>query len=524
MIERLRNVLPAMLGLTCARVGLIATTYGSYTSTDENVLTDGATLIALGVLVLCLIFFGICNGRLSEKAVDRIQIVSIALESAFAFGMWWALAIAPEQFELIFGLSIAGTLTGWMCIFYWLRAMHGKSAIEVAVFAFATLIATEVLLLFCASMPSEFDKAFVGLGALCQYPLMRRLRSVRTSSLTPAAEEANAQELLYYGIGSPSVNKTHYLVSIGVGVGALSLVIGVLRGYPDGLAIPFTPITRAAYAVVAILLSLAILGLLHKGRQRILSVGIFTIMEALAVIALLLYAAFPTALEIGAVATTALNALMVGFTWYIVVVFMTHGWRDPYYYAFGGWIVWLGCRAVARIALLEFNAVAANDLFVTAALGGLIVLSTQIVLIRLLHTSTEALEKQPSELLDGAQEEVAAEPQKPRVIERLMGLDDHPRANEQMSLSDIRAQTMRRCAREMGRHFLLSEREVDVLTLYALGYTQKRVADELVISQNTAHAHIKRIYSKTDMHSRQELIDYLELYADKQAGSIAKAV
>lgn len=65
----------------------------------------------------------------------------------------------------------------------------------------------------------------------------------------------------------------------------------------------------------------------------------------------------------------------------------------------------------------------------------------------------------------------------------------------------------------IGQQFLLSNREVEVLALYAQGFTQKRVAEELFISQGTAHAHIKRIYAKTGFHLRQEILDYMEQYA-----------
>lgn len=72
---------------------------------------------------------------------------------------------------------------------------------------------------------------------------------------------------------------------------------------------------------------------------------------------------------------------------------------------------------------------------------------------------------------------------------------------------------MKHSAEIMGKQFLLSEREVEVLALYALGFTQKKVSEELYITQSTAHEHIKRIYAKTGMHSRQEIIDYIKQYA-----------
>ena len=89
---------------------------------------------------------------------------------------------------------------------------------------------------------------------------------------------------------------------------------------------------------------------------------------------------------------------------------------------------------------------------------------------------------------------------------RLMGLDEGD------SIADIRKATMRDKAEQMSKQFLLSDREAEVLALYALGWTQKRVAEELYISPSTAHAHIKRIYAKTGLHSRQEILDFMDQY------------
>ncbi len=52
----------------------------------------------------------------------------------------------------------------------------------------------------------------------------------------------------------------------------------------------------------------------------------------------------------------------------------------------------------------------------------------------------------------------------------------------------------------------LSTREVDVLALLVVGKDAKAIADELYISFNTVRSHIRRIYVKLDVHSRQELL------------------
>lgn len=56
----------------------------------------------------------------------------------------------------------------------------------------------------------------------------------------------------------------------------------------------------------------------------------------------------------------------------------------------------------------------------------------------------------------------------------------------------------------------LSNREAEILSLYALGMTQGRIADELHVSQSTVHTHIVHIYTKTGLHSRQELMDLMD--------------
>jgi two-component system response regulator NreC len=51
----------------------------------------------------------------------------------------------------------------------------------------------------------------------------------------------------------------------------------------------------------------------------------------------------------------------------------------------------------------------------------------------------------------------------------------------------------------------LSNREVDVLRLIALGYTNKEIADELFISVRTVETHKSRIIQKTGLRARSQL-------------------
>ena len=61
--------------------------------------------------------------------------------------------------------------------------------------------------------------------------------------------------------------------------------------------------------------------------------------------------------------------------------------------------------------------------------------------------------------------------------------------------------------RLIASEFGLSKREAEILPLALKGRTGERIAAEFFISKSTVDTHLRRIYVKTGMHGRQELID-----------------
>jgi two-component system response regulator NreC len=55
---------------------------------------------------------------------------------------------------------------------------------------------------------------------------------------------------------------------------------------------------------------------------------------------------------------------------------------------------------------------------------------------------------------------------------------------------------------------LLSEREQEVLTLCALGYTASQIGDQLALSPKTVETYRTRMMQKLELHSRAELVKY----------------
>ncbi|RXZ55106.1 response regulator transcription factor [Senegalimassilia faecalis] len=472
-----------------------------------------------------------------------------------------------------FWLCAAVTFFASFAIFYWLRRARGCGSTTAVLYVFSALAISEVEIYVC-SLIGTYGFYVAAALSLLQFPCML---SARKNKLANDIESFTPNDD-FFGFATTLLSSKRFLTATATSIGVLSIVDGFLRGYPDGTPIAFQPATRVAYGLLTIAICVIVISLMMHKRKSVMTVGMFILLELFACAALVLYAAFPDMPDIGAVFTTTLNALLVAFTWYIIIAFMSFGWRDPYYYALGGWIVWLGCRAIARVTLINVQSLSTNDLLINAIMGTCVVISTQVALGQFLKVSQmeaderhdlhvrrmERLEKQlsraqanvealtilknnageysecaacanaapmgagaagavgtpnplqcagvmPIESVDQgetADKSRNAQPGSKRGMRlvRLMGLDEGD------SIADIRKATMRNNAEQMGKQFLLSDREIEVLALYALGWTQKRVAEELYISPSTAHAHIKRIYAKTGLHSRQEILDFMDQY------------
>ena len=52
----------------------------------------------------------------------------------------------------------------------------------------------------------------------------------------------------------------------------------------------------------------------------------------------------------------------------------------------------------------------------------------------------------------------------------------------------------------------LSERELEVLRLLAVGRSNREIADELIVTVGTIKTHVSHIYGKLDAHSRTQAV------------------
>lgn len=63
---------------------------------------------------------------------------------------------------------------------------------------------------------------------------------------------------------------------------------------------------------------------------------------------------------------------------------------------------------------------------------------------------------------------------------------------------------------EVGNQHGLTPRELEIMQLLCKGRTKAYIAETLYLTENTVKGHTKHIYSKLDVHSKQELMDMVE--------------
>lgn len=84
--------------------------------------------------------------------------------------------------------------------------------------------------------------------------------------------------------------------------------------------------------------------------------------------------------------------------------------------------------------------------------------------------------------------------------------------NRQTSPKSQNAPSRESACLHIGMQFGLTPREIEVMELVSRGHSVKKISDILVVSTSTVQSHIKSVYRKTGVHSRQELIDSVDSY------------
>ena len=466
-LKRYVPLLPLIAGLACSRVGLNASVYSNYAQTDAGFISDGTVLAALIVFAPLLFATTKLNKPLSKAFINRSATAVFSLETICVALLEYG-TLFPLHEVVRFAIAAICTITSTCAMYYWLRRARGGGVIIGATLVFSAIAVSELILMLVNCLPAGSQAIIATVISAAQFPAQHIAK--RTSN--PFQLVKNNEPQSAYSLKA-SIRNKRLLASSALGVAALGPQRWPFEGaIPNGQPIALI-LLRALHkhaghsgdlmANVLICLS---------GRTGFMTTGIWIMLLCLACLAITSFAAFPDSLSIGAIFATSLNALTVGYCYSLTIEFMTHGWRDPYYYAFSGWIVYFVTRAFARIVLSHITPLNSNTELTLAIMADAVVASALIIFVRFLNDAKTPAQELPNVQTSPLQKAVALSS-----------------PEEQSAIASLREDSFAAGIAALRKQYQLSERETEVISLYAQGHTQKKIASELFITPGTVHEH-----------------------------------
>lgn len=500
---------PALAGLALALASFSLTVQQGHLAGLSPTFDGTATLVTC-VAALAVGAAALHLKRLPKRAIFLITFIAIHVAGIGALGLAFLDATQADAHGLVeLALQAASGSGSALLAFFWLRKLRATAATHVSLVVFGA-VAAATLLVF-----------FLGIAG----PLVRHIATfafsfaqfatTRASRKTAAPGEAlPALPELYFGTSVERFSDRGYLAAALTGVCGMALaggLAGTLTLSVEGSA-GLTVAARIITALTAGAASLLIARYALAERERSLVATIWIALGLMMGTGTVLLALGAGCTYVGGALCAAVLLLLQAHVCYLAVAFASYGERDPYVYAAGAWIALFGFQVLGAALGTLIGAAAPGDRAPVIALIGLCTLAaTQLVFTQLLSDPARSGNYVPMGVFRFSQARASAddagEPDTSTVPE-VATTAPVPEAAPAPSPEVYIATSVI----AMGQRFGLTGREVEVLTLYALGHTQARVSEELHLSQNTVHTHIKRIYDKTDLHSRQEILDYLNEY------------
>lgn len=479
-----RRLAPLILGLAASRVAVISMSSVGAHQGDAALLLAGIGLAkCIVLLALAVLLFRLPDyPQIQSKLFWIVSILQVLCFAGFAM----LLVFSAMHAELVFALNAFGSLAGTVAMFYWLVQGGDLGPGRLIVLIASARLASEIVVAVLPLVPDAVIVA-IGVGAVAVQALsfhgFHRLEAVIDGDRLPSGAGG------YFSGFEGTFFEQRFIAPCIVGCILVSVAIGLLQEYPRVASFETGSWDDAFAAMVVGLLCLAAVELSYRSKPLTVVAAGWIVMQLLGAFAMLCYTFFSHSLDVGSVLAIAFDSIMGMFKWYMTVALLSLGKKNPYYYAVFLYLLFLLPRNAVQWGLSLTHPQTPPDLACVLAVTAFVLVASGQVLflevIRLLSVQK-------------------AERRKTRgsaIVNNLLGLDGDA------TLFQMREAATRKHVEELADRYGLSAREVEVLTLIALGYTQQRAAEELFISKHTLHAHMGHIYDKTGLHSRQEVLD-----------------
>lgn len=306
------------------------------------------------------------------------------------------------------------------------------------------------------------------------------------------------------------------VIRILAGIALLGFAVGLAGAYPFHHAAVLTLPLRIVHQVGVCVLSCGLIwwALIHGGAIKFGTIWRF-IIGCIITGVILVALNSENSIAVGILLIAIVNTFLAGYLWFTAYDYGRYLSMPTYVVLGAVWIVYILPRELGRCIILRFEALNGLTLLPVIAISFLVVVGIALLLSdNLPHTRplfadfsgktvhemhNQSFEQSPERLLD---QPLAPPLEATHVTASAMPASSTPSSPPSATL-DARCDYVR-------QHFGLTERETDMVRLLAHGRSKTSISKELFISENTVKSYTRNVYSKLNIHSKQQLLDILD--------------
>ena len=467
------TIKPSHLGLMTVHMWIYCTPHRPIETGGISIMTIMYVFLSAFLIILA---FKVYRSAISPAQKNIFDAASILFMTIAALLLTMPLPFTGAETTII-GSAIGGIGVAWLYMRW--GEFYSKLEIRYA----APLIFLTMALGSCGKtiidlLPTLPATIILMMLPLISFSCLRRAQGLTTKALVPDK---------YYN--ARTVRSLWRLI---LGIVVYSFVVGLIQSMP--LDMP-----PAAYEPMV---------LTHHGGEILIALAFFAWIVFLKrglnfsrtwrVVLLLMATALLFAANLGHLIGGYFYVLMgIAQTALIILLFLAladiarHSSYNPMLIFSVGWIAYALPFPLGDIVGSLFHSAASNSSLVMSVIVWI------LVIVTLFFLDESSVGKQPifPELNDGEDEDTPAK----RIGAIHHSLDD----NESTDMLSLR------CAK-LSNELRLTPREREVLELLVRGRSKVYIAEAFFVSENTIRGHVKRLYAKVGVHSKQELVDRVE--------------
>lgn len=354
--------------------------------------------------------------------------------------------------------------------------------------------------------------------------------AIAAGSITNAASVGDTASNTFTSTPKPvyDAEPISTVIHILAGIALLGFAVGLAGAYPFYQASALSMPLRIVHQVGVCVLSCGLIwwALIHGGGLKFGTMWRFIIGFIIAGV-ILVALSNENSIALGILLIAIANTFLVGYLWFTAYDYGRHLSMPTYVVLGAVWIVYILPRELGRCVILKLEAFSGLTLLPVIAISFLVVVGIALLLSdNLPHTRplfadfagktaremhNQSLEQSPERLFDQPLDQPRAAPHAPASAIPASSTNSTPPSTTPSSTNSITpSATLNARCDYVRQHFGLTERETDMVRLLAHGRSKTSISKELFISENTVKSYTRNVYSKLNIHSKQQLLDILD--------------